>query len=183
VSWTESIRKSALLVALASAVACYGHTVNINGDPGPSPSGDSSVGNYCPTTLAETNGVPCSDEGLQCVQEFDCEGETLSVSCMCKSSRFECQDPIGLLPPGRSPRCISNDPPKYYCPASMDLAEGLSCDELGEACYYEGAVCADGLTKLNYCECEADGHGGHTFGCHILECENLTDGGAEGGDF
>jgi len=59
----------------------------------------------------------------------------------------------------------------------MRLAEGLTCDELGQSCFYEGTVCMNGLTKLNYCDCEPDGHGGHTFGCHLVACDDLGDAG------
>jgi hypothetical protein len=52
----------------------------------------------------------------------------------------------------------------------MALAQGLTCTENGQSCFYEGIKCADGLTKLNYCECAPDGFGGFTFGCHIVSC-------------
>ena len=175
----KTTRRSTLLASSALALlsgACGGRAVAI--DPNPTDdAGNPSVGDYCPATLEQTNGVACKKEGLHCTQDFVCDGETQPTDCMCKSARFECQDPIGLLPPGHSPRCLGNDPQKYYCPASMALAEGLTCAELGESCYYDGEKCANGVTKLNYCECEPDGHGGHVFACHILACENLTDGG------
>jgi hypothetical protein len=172
----ESIGRMLRLAPAAFALACGGHVVQVDPSHGHD-AGPASVGNYCPTTLAQTNGVACTHEGLDCTQEFDCDGETQSVTCTCESAQFDCQDPIGLLPPGHAPRCLGNDPAKYYCPPSMVLAGGLTCDELGESCYYDGEVCKDGLTKLNYCECEPNGHGGHTFACHIVPCENLSDGG------
>jgi hypothetical protein len=171
-------RTVAVTLAGAAFAACGGRTI----DPGSShPDAQAEAPpalNQCPTTLAETNGASCAKGGLMCTQGFDCDGEMQQANCTCKSAHFVCQDPIGLLPPGHAPRCLSNDPMPFYCPESMFLAEGLTCDELGESCFYEGTVCADGLTKLNYCECEPDGHGGHTFECHVVACNDLGDGGS-----
>ncbi len=138
---------------------------------------------YCPTTLEETNGKPCGAGGLMCTQDFLCDELPQQVVCTCKSARYECHDPIGLLPPGYMPRCLSTDPEKFYCPVSMALAEGLTCTANGQSCFYEGATCSDGLVKLNYCECAPDGFGGFVFGCHIVPCEpDLLDGGTLLGD-
>ena len=164
---------SAMVAVIATA--CGGKTIDPPRSTDPPPAGS---GADCPATLAETNGASCAPLGLTCPLGFECDGEMQTTSCMCKSSHFECQDPIGLLPPGHAPRCLSNDTPPFYCPASMFLAEGLTCNVVGESCFYEGALCADGLTKLNYCECAPDGHGGHTFACHIVACNDLGDGDA-----
>jgi hypothetical protein len=175
--WSRRLTAEVALGALA--IACGGQTVD---SPHGAPAPDEGPGDDCPTTLAETNGAACGQAGLMCTQGFDCDGEMQDTNCTCKSAHFECEDPIGLLPPGHAPRCLSNDTAPFYCPASMFLAEGLTCNVVGESCYYEGSTCADGLTKLNYCECEPDGHGGYTLECRIVACNDLGDGDAAAGD-
>jgi hypothetical protein len=172
--WSRRLGMEVTVVAVAAA--CGGQIIDRSRS---SDAPQTGSGDDCPTTLAETNGASCGQSGLMCTQGFNCDGEMQTTNCTCKSAHFECQDPIGLLPPGHAPRCLSNDTDPFYCPASMSLAEGLTCNVVGESCFYEGSVCADGLTKLNYCECVPDGHGGHTFGCHIVACNDLGDG--EGG--
>jgi hypothetical protein len=167
-------RRSSLVAAVLLAAACAGHGEHErqkNPDAG-------EAAAYCPATLDETNGKLCATSGLMCTDDFLCNDLPQVTVCTCKSARFECQDPIGLLPPGDAPRCLSTDPKKFYCPISMALAQGLTCTENGQSCFYEGAMCSDGLIKLNYCECSPDGFGGFEFACHIVPCEpDFTDGG------
>lgn len=162
------------------AVACSGRTEAVH--PNGRDAGEAQA--YCPATLDETNGHTCGQSGLTCTQDLVCADLPQEVVCTCKSSRFECHDPIGLLPPGDAPRCLSTDPKKFYCPESMALAQGLTCTANGQSCFYDGEVCANGLTKLNYCECSPDGFGGGglVFACHIVPCEpDLGEGGLGGG--
>jgi hypothetical protein len=172
------MRARAVWVGLV-AVACSGRTVGDHPPPGDD-AGEAAA--YCPATLEETNGHVCGSSGLMCAEDFLCNDLPQQTVCTCKSSRFECSDPIGLLPPGHAPRCLSTDPKKFYCPESMALAEGLTCTANGQSCFYDGAVCSNGLTKLNYCECAPDGFGGFVFGCHVVPCEpDLQDAGFGGG--
>jgi hypothetical protein len=170
---------SRLIAGCALAVACSSH------DDGAShPDGEAAeAAAYCPATLEETNGHACASSGLMCTQDFTCDDLYEQTVCTCMGARFECQDPIGLLPPGDAPRCRSNDPKKLYCPMSFGLAEGLTCNENGQSCYYVGVKCPDGVTKLNYCECGPDGFGGYVFACHVLLCNpEFDDAGLEAGE-
>jgi hypothetical protein len=125
----------------------------------------------CPASLAQTGATPCAREGLVCPISFDCEETFELVECTCKASSWSCRDPVGLLEPGSSPRCISparaaEDP----CPNAIDDAEGAACTDIGRTCFYEGASCPDGTTKLDDCACKRGASGSLVYVCVAPEC-------------
>jgi hypothetical protein len=165
-----------VLAALAAlAVACGGETRTTITSAAP----ETQAATTCSATLADMNGAPCQAEGLSCLVNFQCPALPEEVRCTCEDSRFHCYDPVGPLLAGESPRCTSTNPEggPAPCPPTMVLAQGLSCAEVGRSCYYDGEVCPDGTTKLDYCQCKADGAGGFTFVCGVVPCAPDDDAG------
>jgi hypothetical protein len=125
----------------------------------------------CASTVAETNATACNIEGSACTLAFACEVSLEDVHCLCEGARWRCYDPVGLIDPGDAPRCInpgsSNSVP---CPSSMGAAQGAACDRMQRACFYEGDLCADGVTKLDYCLCQRSASGGMAYACSDVPC-------------
>ncbi len=91
--------------------------------------------------------------------------------CLCRSGWWRCDDPLGPMDAGMAPRCIEVDASSFApCPASMAAAQGGGCDEIQRACFYEGELCTDGVTKLDYCVCLRGASGDLTYACAAPPC-------------
>jgi hypothetical protein len=124
------------------------------------------------------NGSPCQSEGLACSVNYQCSAVAEQVRCTCKDSRFDCHDPVGPLRASEQPRCVNNDADAADpCAPTLFLADGLACTEVGQSCFYDGAVCGDGRTMLDWCQCKADGSGGFAFMCAVVPCNPEDDAG------
>jgi hypothetical protein len=158
-----------IAVAAFVALACGGATA-------PTPASDSgtTIGNgagTCPATFAETNGKACAPDGLQCTMAISCRNTPQQVRCACESAQFYCQDSIGPIALNGTPRCMGDDSGgDSDCPATMELGQGSACNRLGKSCYYVGALCSNGITKLNFCQCKPNGDGTMSYACAVVPC-------------
>jgi hypothetical protein len=124
----------------------------------------------CAATPAKTNASACPNEDAVCTVGFSCEVTMEDVHCVCQEGQWRCFDPIGLMAPGSAPRCIEPGSPIAACPSSMSSATGAACSEIERACFYEGAVCESGVTKLDYCLCLRSDGGSMAYTCFSLPC-------------
>lgn len=117
------------------------------------------------------NAAACGIEGSACTVEFACEVSLEDAHCMCQDARWRCYDPVGPINAGSAPRCINPGSSSLApCPSSMGAAQGAACDLIERACFYEGDLCADGVTKLDYCLCQGSTSGSMAYACFSLPC-------------
>jgi hypothetical protein len=162
-------RWAAQLWVLVGALGCGGQAAP---PPDPAPVGvPAAQTRNCPGTFAEMNAAVCSSPGLECTVDFACRATPQQVRCTCERLRFRCYDSVGLLEPGASPRCLNGSPPPTEpCPTTVDTGQGVTCPDIGKACFYDGQVCADGVTKLDYCQCKPASGGTLAYQCARVPC-------------
>lgn len=167
-----------VVVRLAAAVLAGTGTACGSADPAPQQraAAPPDAGASCPATFAQMNAAACDFEGLECPVAFACEVTSQLARCTCRAARWRCDDSVGLVPADAGPRCVNPaSPTSDPCPASVRAGQGAPCDELGKACFYDGQLCTDGVTRLDYCECQRDASGSFAYACTIVPCP-LGDG-------
>jgi hypothetical protein len=177
--------------AVAALAGCSG--AESTADPaGAQPAIISAHTEFCPRSLAETNGTLC-DEGAACLLRASCRDMEQAVTCRCEGGRFHCADQAGELPVGSAPRCVAmgaeadeHDQP-VDCPRSQFAGTGNACGTLGKSCFYEGEVCPKGSLRpqmLDWCECSGGRDGNHRYICYRLPCNpyDVTTSAADDGE-
>ncbi len=166
------------VISLIAAAACSNSNPTADAGPG---------AQLCPTTIIEATsstgaeGVSnkCHLDGYICVVGFQCGNFTQQSTCTCDAAKgtFSCVlangTPVDQPVTDPSTLCLPAGPdggPANPCPTDKTKANGTSCSNAGQQCYYSTTCTNPPRTDVCQCQPNTAGDAGLSWMCDINIC-------------
>ncbi len=165
---------------LIAAAACSDNNPATDGGP---------TGQLCPTTIVQATNTTSTTEGTSskchvdqyiCVVGFQCTNNfTQQATCTCNGTtgQFSCvlangtAVPDGVTDP--TTLCLPAQPDggnANTCPTDKTKADGTSCSNAGQQCYYSTTCTNPPRTDVCQCKGNVSGDAGLSWQCDINVC-------------